>query len=72
MYSQYEFSSKGMNDIPIKSPIYQSLEAVLLQKNPSVRFQQIKEHEAKEFLDQQSIQVIPEKTRIASSIKPTS
>ncbi len=60
-----------MNDIPIKSSIYQSLEALLLQKNPSVRFQQIKEHEAKEFLDQQSIQVIPEKTRIASSIKPT-
>jgi hypothetical protein len=71
MYSQYIFSSKGMNDIPIKSSIYQSLEALLLQKNPSVRFQQIKEHEAKEFLDQQSIQVIPEKTRIASSIKPT-
>jgi hypothetical protein len=65
-----------MNDISIKSPIYQSLETILLQKNPTTRFQQIKEREAKDLYDQQTIQVsqpiIPEKTRITSSVKSLS
>jgi hypothetical protein len=65
-----------MNDISIKSPIYQSLEALLLQKNPTIRFQQIKEREAKDLLDQQPVQVsqpiLPEKTRLPSTVKPTS
>jgi hypothetical protein len=66
-----------MNDIPTKSPIYQSLEALLMQKSPSIRFQQFKEREAKELLDQQQQQqpiqppqqIIPEKTRAASTVK---
>jgi hypothetical protein len=67
-----------MSDISIKSPIYQSLQALLFQKNPSIRFQQFKEREAKELLDQQQpVQVPqqsipekqPEKIRAASSVK---
>jgi len=59
-----------MNDISRKSPEYQSLETLLLQKNPSIRFQQIKERENKELLDPQLIQSsLTDKTRIGSSIK---
>ncbi len=65
-----------MNDISNKSPIYQTLENLLLQKSPTNRFQQIKEREAKELLDQQTISasqpIIPDKTRVASSVKPMS
>jgi hypothetical protein len=65
-----------MNDISIKSPNYQLLETLLLQKNPTIRFQQIKEREARELYDQQPVQVpqptIPEKTRISSSVKSLS
>ncbi len=65
-----------MNDISNKSPIYQTLENLLLQKSPTNRFQQIKEREAKELLDQQTISVsqpiIPDKTRVTSSVKPMS
>jgi len=65
-----------MNDISIKSPNYQLLESLLLQKNPTIRFQQIKEREAKELYDQQPIQVsqptITEKIRVASSVKSIS
>ena len=61
----------------MKSPIYQSLESLLLIKNPSVRFQQIREREAKELLEQQqslqvSQQTIIEKPRTSSSVKSTS
>jgi hypothetical protein len=38
-----------MNDISIKSADYRSLETLLNQKNPSIRFQQFKEREAKEL-----------------------
>jgi hypothetical protein len=66
-----------MNDISVKSPIYQSLETLLLQKSPLIRFQQIKEREAKELYDQQPIQitqqtVTDQKTRVTSSVKSLS
>ncbi|CAF4330519.1 unnamed protein product, partial [Adineta steineri] len=74
-----------MNDISIKSPDYQSLETILTQKNPSTRFQQFKERETKELLDQQSTQSsqqlqpsvpdkttnISEKTRAGAILKST-
>lgn len=41
-----------MNDIPIQSATYQSLEALLHGKHPSVRFQQVREREAKGASDQ--------------------
>ncbi|CAF3653656.1 unnamed protein product [Adineta steineri] len=76
---------KGMNDISIKSSDYQSLETILTQKNPSTRFQQFKERETKELLDQQSTQSsqqlqpsvpdkttnISEKTRAGTILKST-
>lgn len=43
-----------MNDISMKSREYQSLETLLNQKNPSIRFQQYKERELKELLEAQS------------------
>ncbi len=59
-----------MNDISRKSLEYQSLETLLLQKNPSIRFQQVKERENKELLDPQLIQSsLTDKTRIGSSMK---
>lgn len=65
-----------MNDLSTKSPIYQTLENLLLQKSPTARFQQIKDREAKELHDQQPISVpqpiVPEKTRSTSNVKPTS
>lgn len=69
-----------MNGITTNSLIYQSLENLLIQKNPSSRFQQIKDREAKDLLDQQqqqqslqtSQQTIQEKTRVSSSVKSTS
>lgn len=66
-----------MNGISVKSSIYQLLESLLVQKNPSTRIQQIKEHEAKELLDQQQStqapqQTIPEKQRASSSVRSTS
>lgn len=58
-----------MNDISTRSLEYQSLENLLIQKNPSNRFQQIKDRETKELFDQQSIQtsqqlqpILPEKS----------
>jgi len=64
------------------------LETLLSQKNPSIRFQALKERETKEFLDPQSIQSsqqqqlqtsfsdkatnISEKIRAGSSYKSTS
>jgi hypothetical protein len=62
------------------------LETLLSQKNPSIRFQILKERETKELLDPQSIQSsqqlqpsfsdkatnISEKTRAGSSYKSTS
>jgi hypothetical protein len=38
-----------MSEISTKSIEYQSLETLLMQKNPSIRFQQLKEREAKEL-----------------------
>ena len=65
-----------MNDLSTKSPVYQTLQNLLLQKSPITRFQQIKEREAKELLEQQSIPVptpiIPEKARSTSNVKGTS
>ncbi|UJR20602.1 hypothetical protein I4U23_023727 [Adineta vaga] len=68
---------KDMEDIPKSSPAYQSLELLLFQKNPSYRFQQIKEYENKLLLDQQQQQQqqqpVPsasEKTRAGSSLRP--
>jgi hypothetical protein len=59
-----------MNDISRKSPEYQALETLLIQKNPSIRFQQVKERENKELLDPQLIQSsLTEKTRTGSSMK---
>jgi len=59
-----------MNDISRKSPEYQSLETLLIQKNPLIRFQQVKERENKELLDPQLIQSsLTEKTRTSSSMK---
>ncbi|CAF2496601.1 unnamed protein product [Rotaria sp. Silwood2] len=68
---------KDMNDISVKSSIYQSLEILLRQKNPLIRLQHIKEREAKELLDQQqssqvSQPIIPEKPRATSSIRSIS
>ena len=58
-----------MNEISTKSTEYQSLEALLTQKNPSIRFQQYREREMKELLDLQSIPasqqlqpIVPEKS----------
>jgi hypothetical protein len=73
-------NKKGMNDISSKSSEYQSLESLLVQKSPSVRFQQIRERDNKELLDAQPIQQtllekglnIPDKTRAGSSIKSLS
>ena len=45
---------QGMNEISVKSPAYQSLDALLLRKSPSTRFQQLRERENKANLDQQS------------------
>lgn len=65
-----------MNEISYKSAVYLALESLLLQKNPMIRFQQIKEREAKDLYDQQPIQIsqpsIPEKTRVSSSVKSSS
>jgi hypothetical protein len=65
-----------MSDIPTKSPVYQTLENLLLQKSPTARFQQIKDREAKDLHDQQSVSgaqpVIPDKSRSTSNVKPTS
>ncbi|CAF0913854.1 unnamed protein product [Adineta ricciae] len=47
---------KNMSDISTKSAEYQSLEAILSQKNPTTRFQQYKEREAKELQETQSVQ----------------
>jgi hypothetical protein len=70
-----------MNDISTKSVEYQTLESLLIQKNPSIRFQQFKEREAKELLDstaQQLQATLSEKTsnaleraRAGSSLKMT-
>jgi len=43
---------KGMNDIPVKSSTYQSLEMLLQTKNPSFRFQQYRERENKAASEQ--------------------
>jgi hypothetical protein len=72
-----------MNDISIKSIEYQSLETLLIQKNPVNRLQQIKDRDAKELLDPQLFQPVPqtmldksistsEKMRAGSSLKSTS
>lgn len=66
-----------MNDVLTKSSVYRSLETMLIQRNPLTRLQRIKEHEAKELLEQQqsiqlSQQTIPEKIRASSSTKSTS
>jgi len=75
-FIQAKSVSKGMNDISTKSSAYQTLENLLLQKSPTTRFQQIKEREAKDLHDQQSIPVaqpiVPEKNRTTSNVKPTS
>ena len=77
---------KGMIEISMKSVEYQTLETLLQQKNPSVRFQQIKDRETKEQLDVQltqgsqqlqptppeKITVASEKTRGGSTTKATS
>ncbi|CAF1008730.1 unnamed protein product [Adineta steineri] len=60
---------KGMSDISKTSAVYQSLEALLLKKNPSYRLQQIKEQETKEFLEQQPVQIVPEKIRASSTVR---
>lgn len=44
-----------MNEISTKSREYQSLETLLIQKNPSIRFQQYRERELKELLETQSL-----------------
>ena len=61
----------------MESPLYQELQNLLLQKSPVTRFQQIREREAKELLDQQqsiqmSQQTIVEKPRTSSSVKSSS
>jgi hypothetical protein len=72
-----------MNDISTKSHEYQLLETSLIQKNPSNRFQQIRERESKELLDSQLFQPsqptmldksisTSEKTRAGSSLKTSS
>ncbi|CAF3795688.1 unnamed protein product [Rotaria socialis] len=73
---------KGMNDISTKSSEYQSIEILLTQKSPLLRFQQLREREPKESFDLQSIQQLQqsisektantlEKPRTGSSSKPT-
>jgi hypothetical protein len=42
---------KGMKEISTKSSEYQTLEKLLVEKNPSTRFQHIREREVKELLD---------------------
>ncbi|CAF4469191.1 unnamed protein product, partial [Adineta steineri] len=37
--------------------------------NPSYRLQQIKEQETKEFLEQQPVQIVPEKIRTGSTVR---
>jgi UDP-3-O-[3-hydroxymyristoyl] glucosamine N-acyltransferase len=80
------FFEKGMDDISTKSSEYQSLETLLIQKSPPVRFQQVRERESKELFDAQTIHPtqqlqpslpekatnISEKTRIGSSVKTIS
>lgn len=70
------FLLQGMSDIPNKSAAYQTLESLLLQKSPITRFQQIKDREAKDLHEQQTVPVLPpvatEKTRVSSSVKSSS
>ena len=65
-----------MNAISIKSPIYQSVEKILLQKSPTLRFQQVKDRETKDISEPPPIHLsqptIPEKTRTTSSAKSSS
>lgn len=82
---QFVISSKGMNEISTKTTEYHSLEILLTQKNPSIRFQQHREREMKELSDLQSIPasqqlqpIVPEKSantnekfRSGSSLKMT-
>lgn len=76
---------KGMTEISVRTAEYQSLETLLLQKNPMFRLQQYREREAKEALDQQTANatqltatigttaekttIVPERARIGSSVK---
>ena len=77
-----------MAEISVKSAEYQSLETLLIQKNPLNRLQQYREREAKEALDLQATAstqatgaaptaadkatTVPERARIGSSVKANS
>lgn len=77
-----------MAEISVKSAEYQSLQTLLIQKNPLNRLQQYREREAKEALDLQATAstqatgtgttaadkatTVPERARIGSSVKSNS
>lgn len=76
---------KGMTEISVRTAEYQSLENLLLQKNPKYRLEKYREREAKEALDQQTTNpnqltattgtaaekttIVLERARIGSSVK---